>query len=54
MKSDHAVALWMATAADVGYVIVRGGRNMDNHFECMWDLFRSIPSIEDENHSIWI
>ena len=26
---------------DIGYVM-RGGREMDNHFECMWDLFRSI------------
>ena len=25
--------------------IMRGGREMDNHFECMWDLFKSIPSI---------
>lgn len=31
---------------------MRGGREMDNHFECMWDLFRSIPSIEDENHTV--
>lgn len=23
--------------------IMRGGREMDNHFECMWDLFKSIP-----------
>ena len=36
---------------DIGYVM-RGGREMDNHFECMWDLFRSIPSIEDENYSV--
>ena len=36
---------------DLGYVM-RGGREMDNHFECMWDLFRSIPSIEDENHTV--
>ena len=36
---------------DIGYVM-RGGREMDNHFECMWDLFRSIPSIEDENHTV--
>ena len=26
-----------------GY-IMRGGREMENHFECLWDLFRSIPS----------
>ena len=36
---------------DVGYVM-RGGREMDNHFECMWDLFRSIPSIETEGVSV--
>ena len=36
---------------DIGYVM-RGGREMDNHFECMWDLFRSIPSIEDENYTV--
>ncbi|MBS1317798.1 MAG: NAD(P)-binding protein, partial [Lachnospiraceae bacterium] len=28
-----------------GYVM-RGGREMENHFECLWDMFRSIPSIE--------
>ena len=28
----------------LGYVM-RGEREMDNHFEVMWDLFRSIPSI---------
>lgn len=51
-KSDHAGgALDGDQLPDVGYVM-RGGREMDNHFECMWDLFRSIPSIEDENHSI--
>ncbi len=35
----------------LGYVM-RGGREMDNHFECMWDLFRSIPSIETEGVSV--
>ena len=35
----------------VGYVM-RGGREMDNHFEVMWDLFRSIPSIETEGVSL--
>ena len=37
--------------SNVGYVM-RGGREMDNHFECMWDLFRSIPSIETDGVSI--
>ena len=36
---------------NVGYVM-RGGREMDNHFEVMWDLFRSIPSIETEGISV--
>ena len=26
--------------------VVRGGREMENHFECLWDLYRSIPSLE--------
>ena len=36
---------------NLGYVM-RGGREMDNHFEVMWDLFRSIPSIETEGVSV--
>ena len=36
---------------DVGYMM-RGGREMDNHFEVMWDLLRSIPSIETEGASV--
>ena len=52
-----------------GYVM-RGCREMENHFECLWDLFRSIPSIEtpgvsvldeyyclnkeDPNYSFWL
>ncbi|OCN01445.1 oleate hydratase [Clostridium sp. W14A] len=36
---------------NLGYVM-RGGREMDNHFECMWDLFRSIPSIETKGVSV--
>ena len=31
---------------------MRGGREMDNHFECMWDMFRSVPSIEIPNVSV--
>ncbi len=34
-----------------GY-IMRGGREMENHFECLWDLFRSIPSIETPGVSV--
>ena len=31
---------------------MRGGREMDNHFECMWDMYRSVPSIETPNVSV--
>lgn len=31
---------------------MRGGREMDNHFECMWDMFRDVPSIEDPGVSV--
>ncbi len=34
-----------------GYII-RGGREMEAHFETLWDLFRSIPSLEDEKISV--
>lgn len=30
---------------EYGYII-RGGREMENHFECLWDMYRSIPSLE--------
>ncbi len=36
---------------NIGYVM-RGGREMDNHFEVMWDLMRDIPSIETEGVSV--
>ncbi len=32
--------------------VIRGGREMENHFECLWDLFRSIPSLEVEGISV--
>lgn len=31
---------------------MRGGREMDNHFECMWDMFRDVPSIENPQISV--
>ena len=36
---------------DKGFVM-RGGREMDNHFECMWDMYRDIPSIETKVVSV--
>ncbi len=35
----------------LGYVM-RGGREMDNHFEVMWDVYRSVPSIETEGATV--
>lgn len=35
----------------VGYVM-RGGREMDNHFEVMWDMFRDVPSLENPEVSV--
>ncbi|CCH30763.1 oleate hydratase [Actinosynnema sp. NPDC047251] len=32
--------------------VIRGGREMENHFECLWDLFRSIPSLEVDGASV--
>jgi oleate hydratase len=34
-----------------GYII-RGGREMEIHFETLWDLFRSIPSLDTEGASV--
>lgn len=34
-----------------GYII-RGGREMETQFETLWDLFRSIPSLETQGVSI--
>ncbi|MBP2213623.1 oleate hydratase [Rhodococcus ruber] len=32
--------------------VIRGGREMEDHFECLWDLFRSVPSIEIDGASV--
>ncbi|MDE1156391.1 MAG: oleate hydratase [Acidobacteriaceae bacterium] len=44
-------ALDGAGNAETGWLI-RGGREMENHFECLWDLYRSIPSLEVEGASV--
>ncbi len=36
---------------DKGFVI-RGGREMESNFECLWDLYRSIPSLEIDDASV--
>ena len=35
----------------LGYII-RGGREMEDHFECLWDIFRSVPSLKNEGESV--
>lgn len=35
----------------LGYII-RGGREMESHFECLWDLYRSIPSLKNPGQSV--
>ena len=32
--------------------VIRGGREMEEHFECLWDLYRSIPSLQIEGASV--
>ena len=44
-------ALDGAYIAEHGYSC-RGGREMEDHMECLWDLFRSIPSLETEGASV--
>lgn len=32
--------------------VIRGGRELEDHMECLWDLMRSIPSLEVEDASV--
>ena len=32
--------------------IVRGGREMEEHYECLWDLYSRVPSIEEEGRTV--
>ncbi|XVX19884.1 oleate hydratase [Actinomycetota bacterium] len=32
--------------------VIRGGREMEDHMECLWDAFRTVPSIEIEGASV--
>ncbi|MFV8265061.1 oleate hydratase [Mycolicibacterium peregrinum] len=32
--------------------VIRGDREMEDHMECLWDLFRTIPSLEVEGASV--
>ena len=50
-KKIFGGALDGAGDAENGYVI-RGGREMEEHYECTWDLFGKIPSIKNSNQTI--
>ncbi|MFK4729457.1 oleate hydratase [Agromyces mediolanus] len=32
--------------------VIRGGREMEDHMECLWDAFRTVPSLEIEGASV--
>ena len=32
--------------------IVRGGREMEEHYECLWDLYGLVPSIDEEGRTV--
>ena len=32
--------------------VIRGGRELENHMECLWDMMRSVPSLEIEGASV--
>ena len=32
--------------------VVRGGREMEEHYECLWDLYSEVPSIEEEGRTV--
>lgn len=32
--------------------VARGGREMEAHYECLWDLYREVPSIEEEGRTV--
>ena len=32
--------------------IVRGGREMEAHYECLWDLYAKVPSVEEEGRTV--
>ena len=33
--------------------VIRGSREMETHFECLWDLLRSVPSLEVDGASVF-
>jgi len=39
--------------AEKGYSI-RGGRELEEHYECTWDLYSFIPSLNDSKRRFWM
>ena len=50
-KNVNGGALDGAGNAEEGYVI-RGGREMEAHYECTWDMFGDIPSLKNPERTI--
>ncbi len=49
---DEPVAILRPRGRQPKGFVIRGGREMEEHFECLWDLYRSIPSLEIEDASV--
>lgn len=32
--------------------VARGGREMEEHYECLWDLYAEVPSLEEEGRTV--
>ena len=50
-SADNGGALDGTGNAETGWLI-RGGREMEEQFQCLWDLYRSIPSLEVPGASV--
>ncbi len=50
-KNVNGGALDGAGNLEDGYVI-RGGREMEEHYECTWDLFGDIPTLENPERTV--
>ncbi|WP_070120908.1 oleate hydratase [Bacillus marinisedimentorum] len=53
LEQDHVIggALDGSGNAEDGY-LARGGREMEEHYECVWDLFGGVPSLEDPERTV--
>ena len=53
LEQAHIIGGSMDGSGNVndGYV-VRGGREMEEHYECCWNLFSMIPSLSNPNRTV--